>query len=101
MTISALCSATHAVPSTTADSPEGHGTFGFDATYVKKSPLPQGNTEFQFQAGGLNFRGASYDWLLVSNSDHAKVKRSGTSRIRIWWAEGETEHVVYDNARCS
>ena len=75
-----------------------------------------------FKAGGLNFHSSSYDWLVVTGSDYAKFKGSGTVngelapnaeeykfmlwagdkdpdtfRIKIWWEDGETEYLVYDN----
>jgi parallel beta-helix repeat protein len=99
--------------------PTGKATFGFVSKYKKGASIPEGNTEFQFQAGGLNFHSTSYDWLVVTGSDYAKFKGAGTIngqgdykfqlwagdkdpdtfRIRIWWEETDgTEHVVYDNA---
>jgi hypothetical protein len=105
----------------------GKATFGFVSKYKKGADTPTGNTEFQFKAAGLNFHSSSYDWLIVTGSDYAKFKGFGTIngdvapngeeyrfmlwagdgtgdggadtfRIRIWWEEGELEHVVYDNA---
>ena len=34
----------------------GKATFGFVAKYQKGANVPNGNTEFQFQAGNLNFK---------------------------------------------
>jgi len=92
-------------------------TFGFVAKYKKGASVPDGNTQFQFKAGDLNFHSSSYDWLVVTGSNFAKFKGVGTIngegdykfmiwagddspdtfRIKIWWEDGETEHVVYDN----
>jgi parallel beta-helix repeat protein len=100
---------------------EGKATFGFVSKYKKGASVPEGNTEFQFKAGDLNFHSASYDWLVVTGSNYARYKGTGTIngageykfmiwagdgtgddgadtfRIKIWWEEGDTEHVVYDN----
>ena len=79
-----------------------------------------------FKAGGLNFHSESYQWLVVPGSNYAKFKGAGTIngqnapndepykfmiwagdgygddgadtfRIKIWYEDGETETVVYDN----
>jgi PKD repeat protein len=55
----------------------GKATFGFVAKYLKGANKPSGNTEFQFKAGGLNFKSTSYEWLVVANA-HAKYKGEGT-----------------------
>ena len=39
----------------------GKANFGFVAKYKKGSNVPDGNTEFQFNEGNLNFRSSSYD----------------------------------------
>jgi len=103
-------------------SPTGKATFGFVSKYKKGADVPTGNTEFQFKAGNLNFHSTSYDWLLVTGSDYAKFKGSGTIngelaptneeykfqlwagdgdpdtfRIKIWYEDGGSEVVVYDN----
>ncbi|MGW8320976.1 MAG: PKD domain-containing protein, partial [Thermodesulfobacteriota bacterium] len=96
----------------------GKATFGFVSRYMKGATVPTGNTEFQFKAGNLNFHSTSYDWLVVTGSDYARFKGSGTIngvgdymfmiwagdgvpdtvRIKIWTEDefGE-ETVVYDN----
>ena len=55
----------------------GKATFGFVAKYKKGQQAPDGNTEFQFQAAGLNFKSTSYDWLVVAGSK-AQYKGVGT-----------------------
>ena len=55
----------------------GKATFGFVARYAKGTNVPNGNTEFQFTAGSLNFRSTSYEWLVVAGSS-AKYKGEGT-----------------------
>ena len=39
---------------------------------------PDGDTEFQFQAGNFNFQSTSYDWLVISG---AKAQYQGTGTI--------------------
>ena len=99
---------------------EGKATFGFVSKYTKKA-TPQGNTEFQFQAGGMNFHSGDYDWLVVTaNGTRAQYKGYGTIngsgdygfiltaydngepgsgvdqlRIKIW--DRATDELVYDN----
>ncbi len=102
---------------------EGKATFGFVSRYKKGKTIPDGNTEFQFKAGGLNFHSESYEWLVVNQaSSRAQYKGKGTIngasapngspykfmiwaidgspdtfRIKIWWEDGAAEQVVYDN----
>jgi PKD repeat protein len=102
----------------------GKATFGFVAKYKKGASVPEGNTEFQFQAGGFNFHSESYQWLVVNqDGTNAQFKGSGTVngeldpngeeykfmiwatdgdpdtfRIKIWWEDADgVEHDVYDN----
>jgi hypothetical protein len=103
----------------------GKATFGFVAKYDKKTEMPEGNTEFVFKAGDLNFHSSSYDWLMVNKATlRAQFKGEGTIngdyapndnlykfmlwagdgdpdtfRIMIWWEDesDSVEHVVYDN----
>lgn len=108
----------------TADSAAtGKANFGFVSKYKKGATAPDGSTEFQFQAGDLNFHSSSYQWLVVnSNGCRAQYKGMGTIngagsygfmlwaydgncsaepgpdkfRIKIWNASDESS-VVYDN----
>lgn len=93
----------------------GKATFGFVSKYKKGTTVPDGNTEFQFKAGDLNFKSTSYQWLVVSGSDRATFKGYGTIngegsygfllsvkdgspdlfRIKIWNVATSTP--VYDN----
>jgi hypothetical protein len=99
----------------------GKATFGFVSKYQKGANVPDGNTEFQFKEGNLNFKSTSYDWLVVTGSGKAQYKGSGTIngtgnygfmltaidgddkgaggidklRIKIW--DKATGVVVYDN----
>jgi hypothetical protein len=101
----------------------GKATFGFVSKYKKGASVPEGNTEFQFQAAGFNFHSETYEWLVVNQGDkNAQFKGSGTVnggldpngnkyrfiiwagddtpdtlRIRIWWEADGTEYDVYDN----
>jgi len=101
----------------------GKATFGFVSKYKKGATVPEGTTEFQFQAGGFNFHSTAYEWLVVEGKTKAQFKGSGTVngtlapngtaykfmlwagdgspdtfRIRIWWEAGSVENNVYDNA---
>lgn len=99
---------------------EGYASFGFVSKYDKKKVSPKGNTEFQFDAGNLDFVSTDYDWLVVSGSK-AKFKGRGSIngdygyqfmvsaidgdlkqngdpdifRIKIWVEE--SQEVIYDN----
>jgi hypothetical protein len=96
--------------------PTGKATFGFVSKYKKGASIPEGTTEFQFKAGGLNFHSTNYDWLVVNQGGtNAQFKGYGTIngagnygfmlwagdgspdtfRIKIW--DATTEEVVYDN----
>jgi hypothetical protein len=90
----------------------GKANFGFVAKYKKGANVPDGNTQFQFKAGDLNFHSSSYEWLVVAGTN-AQFKGEGTIngqgsyrfmiwadddnpdtfRIQIWGDNG----VVYDN----
>jgi hypothetical protein len=56
----------------------GKANFGFVSKYKKGATVPTGNTEFQFKAGNLNFHSSSYEWLVVTGSNYARFKGSGT-----------------------
>ncbi len=99
----------------------GKASFGFVSKYKKGKNVPDGSTNFVFQAGDLHFHSSSYDWLVVTGSDYAMFKGTGTIngteeykfriwagdggkggddtfRIKIWEEdEGGLEEVVYDN----
>jgi Big-like domain-containing protein len=59
----------------------GKANFGFVSKYQKGATVPTGNTEFQFQAGDLNFKSTSYDWLVVSGSGASKAQYKGSGTI--------------------
>ena len=96
----------------------GKANFAFVARYQDGANVPTGNTQFQFNAGDLNFLSTSYDWLVVSGR-FALCKGTGTinggnyrfmltsidgdqpggggqdkMRIRIW---SDSDGLVYDN----
>lgn len=96
----------------------GKANFGFVSKYQKGAMIPTGQTEFVFQAGDLNFHSSSYEWLVVTGSNYARFKGTGTIngsgeyefmlwagddnpdtfRIKIWTEdESGVEDVVYDN----
>jgi hypothetical protein len=57
----------------------GRANFGFNAQYKKGSNTPDGNTQFQFQAGDLNFHSSEYDYgSLVIAGAKALYKGTGT-----------------------
>jgi len=104
-----------------APSLTGKATFGFVSKYKKGQSAPDGNTEFQFHAGGMNFKSSVYEWLVVSGAK-AQFKGTGTIngsgnygfmltaidgqlnggggtdkfRIKIW-DKNNNDKVVYDN----
>lgn len=98
----------------------GKAHFGFVSRYQKGASIPSGQTEFQFKAGDLSFRSASYDWLVVAGAkaqfkglgtvngsgDYGflltvtddQVNGSGSTdkfRIKIW--DRSSGEVIYDN----
>ncbi len=95
----------------------GKANFGFVSKYKKGASVPDGNTEFQFQAGGLNFHSTSYQWLVVNqHGTNAQFKGTGTINgagaydFMIWAGDGSPDTfriqitdpsngdaVVYDN----
>ncbi len=93
----------------------GKASFGFVSKYKKGASIPDGQTEFQFKAGGLNFHSSSYDWLQVTEGGtNALFKGSGTVngaggyQFMLWAGDDETDTfririyaggdgVVYDN----
>jgi hypothetical protein len=100
----------------------GSANFGFVAKYKKGANVPDGSTEFQFQAAGLNFHSNEYQWLVVAGA-RAQFKGEGTVngapgygflltaidgklqggneidrfRIKIW--EIASDSLLYDNQR--
>jgi len=100
------------------DSPAaGKASFGFVAKYKQGATTPQGNTEFQFQAGDFRFKSSSYEWLVIAGSK-AMFKGEGyidgmgggfkfmltavdgpedRFRIKIW--NPISDDVIYDNKR--
>ncbi len=105
----------------------GKATFGFVSEYKKGSSRPTGNTEFQFNVADLNFHSDTYRWLVVNqDGTNAQFKGEGTIngavspvddlyqfmiwatdgdasgaidtfRIKIWYEDGLSEVIVYDN----
>jgi hypothetical protein len=100
----------------------GKASFGFVSKYKKGTEVPDGNTEFQFKAGDLNFHSDHYKWLIVTGSESAKFMGEGTINgagingdlyhfqiwvcdkdpdtihIRVWYENEYGEEVdVYDN----
>ena len=44
----------------------GRANFGFVSKYRHGANVPDGQTEFQFKAGDLNFHSTAYEWLVVA-----------------------------------
>jgi hypothetical protein len=56
----------------------GKANFGFVSKYKKGSNTPDGQTEFQFQAGDINFHSSDYDYgSLVVSGYKAQYKGTG------------------------
>jgi hypothetical protein len=100
----------------------GRASFGFVSKYERGAKVPTGQTQFQFQAGNLNFHSTMYEWLTVAGA-RAQYKGEGRInngpteygfmltavdgqvnggrnvdqfRIKIW-VKGNEANVVYDN----
>ena len=56
----------------------GRANFGFVARYTRGANVPDGQTEFAFQAGNLRFHSDAYEWLVVSGQDRAQFKGTGS-----------------------
>jgi hypothetical protein len=56
----------------------GKANFGFTSKYQKGATVPTGNTEFQFQEGGLNFKSTDFQWLVIQGSTKSQFKGTGT-----------------------
>jgi len=97
---------------------EGKANFGFVSKYKKGATVPTGQTEFVFQAGDLNFHSSTYEWLVVTGSNYAKFKGTGsingagTYKFMLWagdkepdtfrikiWEEPYEDNPIYDNCR--
>jgi hypothetical protein len=44
----------------------GKANFGFTSQYKNGATTPTGDTQFQFQAGNVNFHSNDYQWLVIS-----------------------------------
>jgi Tol biopolymer transport system component len=98
----------------------GRAKFGFVSRYRKGANVPDGNTQFEFRSGSLDFHSSSYEWLVIGGN-YARFKGAGringanaetgqpyqfmiwagdgnpdTFRIKIWYEDGG-EVLVYDN----
>jgi hypothetical protein len=66
-------------PSTGYPSLPGRANFGFVSKYKKGSNVPDGETEFQFKAGDINFHSSAYDYgSLVISGHKAQYRGTGT-----------------------
>jgi hypothetical protein len=101
----------------------GKANFGFNAQYKKGNTTPDGNTQFQFQAGNLNFKSSSYSAgslviagakaifqgtgtingsgtynFMISAIDGTVSGGGGVDKFRIKiWSNADGSGVVYDN----
>jgi hypothetical protein len=105
----------------------GKANFGFNAQYKKGNNTPDGNTEFQFQAGNLNFKSTNYGTgslviagakaifqgtgtingtgnynFMISAIDGSINGGGGVDKFRIKiWTNADGSGVVYDNNKDS
>jgi hypothetical protein len=58
----------------------GKANFGFVSKYKKGNNTPEGETEFQFKAGDINFHSSAYDFgsLVISGGKKATYRGDGT-----------------------
>ncbi len=56
----------------------GNANFGFISKYQKGATVPAGNTQFQFEAGTLDFHSTAYQWLVIAGNCKAQFKGTGT-----------------------
>jgi len=101
----------------------GKANFGFNAQYKKGNNTPDGNTQFQFQAGNLNFKSTNYSTgslvvagakaifqgtgtingtgnynFMISAIDGTISGGGGVDKFRIKiWTNSNGSGVVYDN----
>ena len=102
----------------------GKANFGFVSGYKKDSTIPEGSTNFHFNAAGFKFESDAYEWLVISGP-MARYRGTGSVngvagygfqltawdgqvnggggidrfRIKIW--QGNPGNVIYDNERTS
>lgn len=55
----------------------GKANFGFSSKYEQGATVPSGDTQFRFQAAGMQFKSTSYQWLIVAGA-RAQFKGVGT-----------------------
>jgi hypothetical protein len=55
----------------------GKATFGFVSRYKKGASVPDGQTQFAFQAADFRFDSTAYEWLVVAGA-RAQYKGTGT-----------------------
>ena len=55
----------------------GNINFRFISKYKQGQSTPEGNTQFNFKAGDLDFHSMSYDWLVIANQ---KTMYQGSGR---------------------
>jgi hypothetical protein len=98
----------------------GRANFGFVSKYKRGQSVPDGQTQFQFQAGNLNFHSTAYQWLVVSGAkatykgwgaingsgnygfllsaiDGQRTGGGGIDKFRIKIWDVASSAVVYDN----
>jgi hypothetical protein len=56
----------------------GPARFGFVSKYLPGRSIPDGNLEFQFKAGDINFKSTSMDWLVVTGEPRGRFQGMGT-----------------------
>jgi PKD repeat protein len=59
----------------------GKAHFGFVSRYKKGATIPEGDSQFVFEAGGLSFISTEYDWLVVTGIGSSKAQFKGAGTI--------------------
>jgi hypothetical protein len=82
----------------------GKANFGFVAKYQKGKSVPDGNTEFQFKAGNLNFQSSVYEWLVISGAKgqykgYGTINGAGNYRFVLTIEDGDLKGTGIDKFR--
>ncbi len=82
----------------------GKANFGFVAKYQKGKSVPDGNTEFQFKAGDLNFKSTGYEWLVISGpkgqyKGYGTINGAGNYRFVLTIEDGDLKGTGVDKFR--
>jgi len=56
----------------------GKASFGFVSKYQRGATVPSGNTQFQFEAGNLDFHSTAYQWMVITGNCRGQFKGTGS-----------------------